>query len=73
MSDDPECPQGPAGKHDWEVASSSADGHRLRCRRCQRERSEAHSFSCWFEPGMDFYSVIAAHLRCGVCGYETIA
>ena len=73
MSDEPGCPQAATGEHDWEAASSSAGGHRLRCRKCQRERAEGHSFSCWFEPGMDFYSVVATRCKCGVCGYETVS
>jgi hypothetical protein len=73
MSDEAGCPQGATGEHDWEVVSSTADGHLVRCRKCSQERAEDHSFSCWFEPGMDYYSVIATHRKCGVCGYETIS
>ena len=72
MSDEPRCPQGATAEHDWEVVSTSADGHRVRCRKCGREKTEGHSFSSWVEPGMDFYTAIATHLKCGVCGYETI-
>jgi hypothetical protein len=72
MSDESRCQQGPLGEHDWEVVGTSADGHLLRCRKCARERDEGHHFFSWFESGMDYYTVITAHLKCTVCGYETI-
>jgi hypothetical protein len=72
MSDELDCPQETAGEHEWEVVSTSADNHLVRCRKCAREKAEAHRFVSWDVPGMDFYTVIATYLKCSVCGYETI-
>ncbi len=72
MSDGLGCPQGATGEHDWEVVSTSADSHLVRCRKCAQERAEGHRFSSWFEPGMDYYTVIATRSKCDVCGYEAI-